>query len=205
MKELKPEKYEGDDVMQRLLRDTGCRLSVREVRALLKGVIAAPRFVMPNDVVAAMYGAAGPRFESQYQAERFGYNLMHLHNSLVDFHKREVNADVRGEYARTRKDLRRRLEDDERCITWFLRGLHLGGTDFEALTGETKKAVAKLREIQELFDRYLVMLEAFEPSEGEIKEVHRKLDEVEEIIESQYRTVARGLEPLKEPRHIEQC
>lgn|GEM_PF-6392392 len=178
-------RYEGDEEFKAMLQEVGCPRSLPEIKAYVRGVLAAPRMVPPLDVLHHIFNRQRIVFPTREKAERFVINFLGLWDELASTQMQAgFFRHPRGEYPATAEGLLRRIQDTGTELEAFLQGLDLGGADPEEFPAEGREALEHMGQAAALMDRYREVLQAEVPAERHVAEAMEVFDRLDEVLES---------------------
>jgi uncharacterized protein len=174
--------YQGDEDFQTMLDELNCPKSLREIKALLNGSVAATEIVGPSLLIPAIFSDGEPEFDSTEQAYRFIGNLMGLWNTIADSIHDNMYFLDEVDYPRNVQGLIERLETGKSGILAFLQGLALGETKPNDLPEDGKEALGIVAESVSIFDEYLRLAEEDKPTQELIDSSFETLDKYEDVL-----------------------
>lgn len=177
-------KYEGDERFQVLLDQLECPKSIREIIALLNGVVAAPIVIGISRVIPAIFDDEEPVFESMEQAKYFMSNLYGLMEVINRSHNDDIYYSDRVEYPANFRGLKERIEDKRTEINAFVKGLGLGVVDIDDFPESCRETLSNMAKGTAFLEGYLNIFEEKEPPQNEIKDIVDSLDKLEYVINS---------------------
>ncbi len=192
-----PKRYCGDKRMTKHLRDISSPLSIHQVYGLFYGCLAAPRLVRPSEYMPWILGEE-EAFESLERANKFVSDLMGLWNHLAscyaDGHPARFPA---LEPPVSNDDLKSYIEHRSALVTYFTKGLDLGGTDESDFTPDGLEALEDLATSTGFLEAHLE-IQARQPlSREEIRAAYDNVGKLELIIADCIARVSMGLKPAR--------
>jgi|GEM_PF-603501 len=190
-------KYCGDERMSEYLRDISSPLTIHQVYGLFYGCLAAPRLVRPSQYVPWILGEEGA-FESLEDANEFLADLMGLWNHLASWDADKRPAEFPAlEPPVTNEGLKSYIEHRAALVTYFTKGLDLGGTDGSDFTPEGFQALEDIARSTALLEAYLKLQERQPLSSEEIRAAYESIRKSESIIGDCIARINMGLKPAR--------
>ncbi len=179
------QEYCGDTAMREMLTKMGSPRTLHEIYGLFYGCIAAPKIVLPSAYLDLVLGKEGRKpFESLEDANRVLGNIMSLWNLIAGWKPEDGEyfyADVT--YPETTDGLKQMLCDRAAFITFFTKGLDLGGLRESDLKGDVSVAFKDLATIGAIHEKLIGVLEHDTTAkESEIAESRRQVVQLEEVM-----------------------
>lgn len=188
-------KYEGDKKFTELLRKLSCPMTLREIKAYLRGALAAPHVVTPSRLYSEIFRGREPEFDTMEQSQRFLSNLLALWNQVQE--PRSLRAQGRETHSRTASGLRQRIADRDSEITAFIRGLDLGGADPAEMSPDGRDALESLSKAAAFLKKYKELCSEEGVTLEKVDETRDLLDKLDGVIDD---CMLRIIEGLKESR-----
>lgn len=194
-------KYCGDEIMAERLSRVGSSMSIHGVYGLFHGCIAAPVLVMPSQYIPLILGK-DKEFDTLDQVKELMGDLMGLWNLIAKWNPNTSRCLVPAiKYRRTSSALEARAADDISFITYFLRGLQLGGTDEYHLSNDMIDEMEYLLQIQELLKHYANVSEMDgADKQVNIRESFKIIDDMEKTIGDSVAAINTGLKVVRMQR-----
>jgi len=138
-------KYCGDEVIRKVLKKAGSKLTIYELYGLFYGCIAATNMVFPSQYIPMIFDGNEASFKSIEEANKILDNLMSLWNNLAQ-RKPGIDPIVFPDvkYHNTYSDLKQRIKDDYSLIKYFIKGVDVGGTEESDFSEDGIKALESL-------------------------------------------------------------
>lgn len=194
--ELK-DRYLSDEKISESLRKVGARCTLYGVYGLFHGCVAAPGMVMPSSYISLILEGDDVEFESREEAVEFFYNLMTLWNRIAHWEpEAEPFLKPTLEHPETLSGLKVRGEEYEIFISYFIKGLHLGGIVESDFTEDALEALKSLSDVQGSLRRYSD-LDSDIASDGMLEEAIHGMNKLEETIGDCIARINLGLKPAR--------
>ncbi len=165
--------------MAEYLIKSGAMLSVTEVYGLLYGCLAAPKMVLPSQLIPEIFGDHEPDRLSKETVELVIGNILSLWNILGAWEAGKeplLLPDI--EYLPTFDDTKRFLTDICSLVSRFARGLDLGRTAEQDLSKEGNNAIEGLFKMEAIVNNIKELYE----KEGEDKELDKTRESIHQAV-----------------------
>ncbi|MDP2279879.1 MAG: SEC-C metal-binding domain-containing protein [Nitrospirota bacterium] len=182
--DILPDKYCGDEILEKQLRKAGAKISISAIYGLFYGSLAAPHLVKPSQYTPFVFGEEGADFETMEEAHQAMGNLMMLWNILAGWEPEDEPCLFPAEeYQDSPEGLINRVRDNSSLITFFIKGLDLGGTTEDDFSDDAMKALKSLSEAGVFLDNYVELLQKEKESKGaEFEETRNLIIKLENVI-----------------------
>jgi hypothetical protein len=175
--------YEGDERFSQMLAEISFPRPLREIKAFLRGALAASNLVMPSAIFETLTEGKELEFDSKEQAEAYYSNFIGLWNILAGEQQGEHGHLLSQEtYPCTVSGLIQRIEDREAEVMAFVRGVDVGGTDPDEMTSDGQDASQSLSEGTAFLEQLLHRMGKGPIEMKELSGISETLDDLDQVI-----------------------
>ncbi|MCL6560430.1 MAG: hypothetical protein K6U74_16885 [Firmicutes bacterium] len=177
--------YEGQPDFSEMLSKAGAKVTARELKSYLRGMLGAPRLVPQPEVFKnVVFAGAQPRLDSAEELERLLMAFMYFWDDVASNRLEQgMFRHPADEYPPTTAGLRKRIIDTYREVAAFLRGLTDGEIVLEALPPQGREAHAAVVDVEQHLSNYVTALGESDLPQEEIPEVVKVLDQFDETLD----------------------
>lgn len=191
--------YRGDERLSEQLREIGSPRSLPEVYGLFHGCIAAPHMVVPSQYLPLILGEAGATFKTKDEANEFLGGLMALWNRLAGWNpETEPFIGLSSDHPDTLQGLKARMTHYDSFITYFVKGLDLGGTQESDFSDDARDALRSMSEAQAFLRQFSILLQTTKAGEdADFQESCESTRKLEEVVVDCIARINTGLKPAR--------